>query len=558
MGKIASSVERNLLLIVPAILLIVVLIPANNFLLHLMFPHNGITGCLSGVSIPVSATITKTSGVVNTPVGIAEKLTADDGYVGLSDGSFVFDTAKDRKDRDDKKHAVSAYQHNDTADAAFSWDQAIKHDPSDAEAQIYREDFNILNSGSPYVTLVVGTQLTGDLFQGGRDVLQGAYVTQKEFNHNPQFLCGKSLRLLIANSGSGQQNGTLVAAQIVQAAHADKTIVGVMGWPSSAQSLNALRELTVAHIPMVSPTASSDLFLNILEHTSSPYFFRIAPFDKEQARYGGQYIESTLHAKNAALFEDPNDVYSKSLADDFSDYFVAGGHTILDIERYGRGQADLLANVKTALDHHPEMIYFSGYWDDASHLLVALAQLTAQPAYRQFAQLPVMGGDALYELGHYPESALPGVSRLHFTAFASPDEWHFLCSTGQKDTCAQPIFFTEYTQDFDPAHQYPPRTDGRNFPDADAILGYDATRVLLVAYKNAAIRVQNPTPEDIQQALLGITGKQAFMGVSGQISFDANGNPTNKPVLVFRVDPHSPSMQAVIVNVSQRFTKVVK
>ena len=40
----------------------------------------------------------------------------------------------------------------------------------------------VMNSGNPYVTIVVATMLSGDHVSVGRDDLQGAYVAQKEFN----------------------------------------------------------------------------------------------------------------------------------------------------------------------------------------------------------------------------------------------------------------------------------------------------------------------------------------------------------------------------------------
>ena len=58
---------------------------------------------------------------------------------------------------------------------------------------------------------------------------------------------------------------------------------------------------------------------------------------------------------------------------------------------------------------------------------------TSQP------NLQVMGGDALYELNGYPTSSRVGFSRLHFTAFAYPDEWTYLNQNN-------PTFFTIYTR----------------------------------------------------------------------------------------------------------------
>ena len=94
------------------------------------------------------------------------------------------------------------------------------------------------------------------------------------------------VRLLIANSGNESTYATTVAQQIVQLAQSDKTFAGVMGWPFSSRTLNAVSVLARAHIPMVSQTASSDQLTGI-----SPYFFRVAPTDTAQAEAGVAYVE---------------------------------------------------------------------------------------------------------------------------------------------------------------------------------------------------------------------------------------------------------------------------
>ena len=58
--------------------------------------------------------------------------------------------------------AAAAFAKGDKAGAKSLWNQAVKSDTSDAEALIYLEDQRVLDSGSPYITLVVGTMLTGN------------------------------------------------------------------------------------------------------------------------------------------------------------------------------------------------------------------------------------------------------------------------------------------------------------------------------------------------------------------------------------------------------------
>jgi len=254
----------------------------------------------------------------------------------------------------------------------------------------------------------------------------------------------------------------------------------------------------------------------------------VAPSNLRQGIAGARYAEQTLHAKNVALFLDPADAYSNSLAADFKQRFTADGNTIVATETYTVGKPDTLpARLQDALSHNPDLIYFSGYSSDVSTLLINL------PTNGQFANLHVLGGDALYELGGYSTAARAGFSRLRFTAFAYPDEWDVLGLSAQK-----PVFFTEYPGTFDPAGKHTGSPYGYTRADNYVILSYDAMLALLNGSKIALAGKTSFTPKDLQHALLQLTGTHAIQGVSGQLAFGSDGNPINKVVVVLYVDPN--------------------
>jgi len=174
------------------------------------------------------------------------------------------------------------------------------------------------------------------------------------------------------------------------------------------------------------------------------------------------------------------------------------------------------------LNKSPDLIYFSGYASDVSTLLS-----NSLPG-----DLPVLGGDALYELGGYSSSAhASGFTHLHFTAFAYPDEWNVLGYT------PQPQFFSEYPAAFDPNALHQGSPYGFTRPDNAAILSYDAT-VAILSGCNIALSSgkQSVTPGDLAQALKSLNGKNVIQGVSGQIAFGPNGNPINKAIVLLNVD----------------------
>ena len=459
-------------------------------------------------------------GFTSTPMGIGIIDKPNNEQIGLSDGAYVFDIGTDRVDGPLKVQAAAKFAQGDRVGAMSLWKQAIRSDTSDAEALIYLEDQRILASGSPYITLVVATTLTGSQnnISTGRDDLQGAYVAQKEYNKNLKLSGGRQVRLLIANAGSNSDYVTEVAGQIVQAAKQDATIIGVMGWSFSAYAQTAIPILASVHIPIVSSAASADSLSGI-----SPYFFRVVPSNQSQAIAGAKYAEQELHAKRVALFVDPNNSYTKSLAVDFKQQFVNDGNQIVDAEAYTVGdKAALPALLQSALNSNPDLIYFAGYADDLAVLLVNFP--TSQP------NLQVLGGDGLYEPSAYPSSAKPGFSRLHFTAFTYPDEWNILGKS-------EPLFFSEYRSDFNPAgadHSANPY--GFTRADDSAVLSYDAMYALLQGCQNVLDAKNTLTADSLQHGLAQITGAKAIQGVSGQISFGHNGDPIDKAIVILYVD----------------------
>lgn len=506
-----SPMMRNMILLVVVVLLIALVL----FALPHLFQGGGAYPIGQGGN-----TSAGTGSLAGKPIGVAQ---VGNVLIGVSDGSYAFDT--NRADGSLKQQAAAKFLSGDTAGAAALLNQAVGQDSSDAEALIYQENLKVANF--PHITAVVGTMPSGDssILGVGRDDLQGAYVAQQEFNSSG---ANVKLRLLIASTGNSTSNVTTVAQQIVKLAQTDKTFVGVMGWPYSALAYTAVSIFTKAQIPMVSETASSDQLSG-----ASPYFFHVAPANKAQASAGAQYAINTLQAKNVAVFADNSNIYSQSLASDFANQYQTPGGSTFTVN-YTVGNANSVQSaVQQALQKNPDLIYFAGYASDVSTLLTALGQDNAP------ANLSVLGGDALYELSGYQPSSRANFSRLHFTAFSYPDEWDIQGLTSQK-----PAFFNEYGNDFDPNHQHQGSPYGFTRPDSDVMLSYDATEALIKASASALGNGTTTTPVAVNTAL----SKTAFQGVSGWITFDQNGDPVNKAVVILKVDPQGHIQMEQVVN----------
>ncbi|HEY4389008.1 MAG TPA: ABC transporter substrate-binding protein [Ktedonobacteraceae bacterium] len=450
------------------------------------------------VSPPSKSSTSRTTALqVNTtttapPIGIS------------STGDKVFDTS--RKDVDLKLAAATYVAHGDFTQARQQWQQALLVDSDDAEVLIYLENQQVSDEvkAAPnrfeYRTLVVFTTLAQDHLGGGRDILQGAYVAQKEYNDQVRQTGGTLLRLLIAVTNKDQASIRNVTLQVVKAANTDSSILGVMGLPTSNIALVAEPLLSAAHLPMVSPTASSvDL------SGQSPYFFRVAPPDTVQGQVGAEYARDQLHAKTVAVFVNDSDSYSRSLAQAFESNFSDPQHTVIQLY-YQQGQPETIeAGFRRAeqLSKKPDLIYFAGFVNDASVLLQLLPACSNPNSC-----LKVMGGDALYVQRDYSLDAYKSYSRLIFTAFAFSDAWE------KQGAGQEPLFFQEYAHTFDPSGQYQPGKYGFNRADADAILSYDAMQAFLHGITQLSSQDEHLTPGTLLKSLQQIDASHAFQGVS--------------------------------------------
>jgi ABC-type branched-subunit amino acid transport system substrate-binding protein len=437
---------------------------------------------------------------------------------GLSYGKVAFDIH--RTDGELKLQAARKLKDGDTNGAISLWNQAVSVDRSDAEAHIYLENTRVLLSRQPHMTLATATLFTKGVTGLGRDDLQGAYIAQKEYNEQAQKVGGKQLLLLVAVASDDPVSVANVAQQIVEEAHHDSTILGVMGWPTSTSALAAVKVLANAHIPLVSESATSDALTGI-----SPYFFRMGT-DTQQATFGAKYALKIMKVKRVAVFEDPANAYSKSLADAFTNTFTAEEqHTVVK-QFYTVKQSDSLKGpiqdvIQEIKNQQVDMIYMSGYAADTSTLLAALPQCESSTPCVQ-----VMGGDALNTQGDYTTHM--NISRVHFTAFAYAKLW-------EEEGKLEPAFFKEYQAAF--SGRGLKATADTIVPDSDTILAFDALNVLLQGCEQLqGGDKQDFTPENLKDQLTKIT----LSGVSGSIHFDkSNGNAVDKAVVMLHIkDAH--------------------
>lgn len=463
--------------------------------------------------------------------------------IGVSDGRLVFDTYTGRNDVNLKKEAAQAIQRNDLSSAVNFLTRAVSADPTDGEAQIYNEDLHILQSGTPYVTIVLGLAVDSSVFDFllGRTEMQGAFLAQREINTGGLLPHGLHLRLLIDNSGANAADvataAQFIANRVARAGNPDH-IIAVVGWPFSSQSINARDIIASVHLPLVSETASS-----VRLSGSSPYFFRVNPPDNLQGNTLGKFAAQQLQAKNILVMRDRTDPYSVSLVDAFTSSVKALNANAINrsADNFTEGTTTVAQYSHIVLDAmaaNVDTIFLAGLDVDAVRLAHAVGQeLRVRPGNVFLTKLRILCGDAvdtnlLLGQGSGPDATIAStfpqdMRRLTFTAFGHPDEWTFLGYPKNQ----QPLFFANWVSTYQSSTV---AEDNAPPPGNDAILTHDAVAVLA----KAATYVQGPLMgQALRDALasLGRGGIPAYQGVSGRILFDPQGNPVDKAIVVLHV-----------------------
>jgi serine/threonine protein kinase len=399
-------------------------------------------------------------------------------------------------------------------------------------------------SGKPYRTVVFfgvmtsstsGTANPASLFQ-----LQGILRAQQQQNKkSSQYM----IRVLLANAADEFDAGPTVAGQIVQRAHADHTIVAVLGiGQSRTYALSAIKTLATADLPVIGTSVTGDLM-------SYPGFFRISPSDARQAQLGAAFAKDVLKAHRVLVLANENnyiagpnqDLYSDDLAAQFESYFKDSSHQIIDECDYGEqapvtihcdddkadeGRSLSISQLRDLIcQEKPDLIFFAGRANTLPYLFTTPGGTCHQ--------LPAVLGSS--DVPKYLESSdlqkvIPEYkSKLYYLSFAPAKETG--CATHLKpyQTDAMCAFLSYYRGAYPNGSTDPDDDAGLNFDSSDAMLGYDALQTIIQAVKVS----RNPGIDGA-----GILGelnsdRVSFDGATGLISFSSdNAAPLYHPVYV--------------------------
>ena len=264
-------------------------------------------------------------------------------------------------------------------------------------------------------------------------------------------------------------------------------VVAVVGPVTSGPATAVAQANVDTRIPIVTPTATAYGVT-----TPGDFIFRACFLDAQQAIAMANFAMDSLGAQTAAVLYDVAMDYSTGLAENFRAHFESRGGTIVAWESYTGGDVDFRPQLTSIRDAAPDVLFFPDYFSVVALMAAQVAELGLDAT--------LLGGDGwegVFTVLDDPNLLNGAFYSAHFSA--------------DDPSPVVQDFIRNYTEQFGEP------------PNSFAALGYDAGRIIVQAIEEAG----STDNEAIIRALAALN----FSGVTGNISFDAGGNPI-KSVIV--------------------------
>ena len=331
------------------------------------------------------------------------------------------------------------------------------------------------------VKIGVAGPMTGDQSKMGMDFRNGVTLAVEEWNAKGGVL-GKKIELVIGDDQHDPKQAVSVANKLV-----NEGVIGVIGHFNSSCSIPASDIYNRAGIPMISPGSTNPKL------TDNGYkgVFRVCGRDDQQGRVGAEFAKNQLKLKRVAVIHDKT-TYGQGLADEFKKA-LGGGVEVVFYGGVVQGDKDFKSVLTSLRETNPELVFFGGIYPEAG-LLVRQARELGIKA-------PFMSGDGTIDPKFIEITGAEAAEGTYLTF--SPDPHHIPTA---KD------FIKNYTSKFGEIGPY-------------SIYAYDAGNILLTAIKEANALDAKSVIDKLHSL--------EFTGAAGKIRFDAKGDVTSAPYVVW-------------------------
>jgi branched-chain amino acid transport system substrate-binding protein len=370
------------------------------------------------------------------------------------------------------------------------------------------------------VKIGVDLPLSGGEVVNGQPTLNGIKLAIKQWNDASMghaYTVGDNVQDDALNGVHDPQTGANNAAVLV----ADPEVVGMVG-PFNSNVARAIIPVTnEAGLAQCSPANTG---VDLTKEGSEQYryqgqdernYFRVATPDDVQGPAGAGYAYNDLGAR-AALVIDDTEAFGAGVANTFSEEFTDLGGTIVAREGNDFDVNQSFTAILTANQGNFDVVYFGGVQTTGG------GQLRRDMGAAGMLDIPMVGPDGITDLGTAADVG-------SFVNLAGVENSGNVYGTVAGANALE----LDIAADFNAAYQ----AEYSEAPGAYSALAYACTQVLLQAVDAnigsaadlAALR------EAVRASIIG--QDTPWHTVLGDISFDANGDSSQKWISFYRTDP---------------------
>ncbi|MEK7774440.1 MAG: ABC transporter substrate-binding protein [Candidatus Zixiibacteriota bacterium] len=342
------------------------------------------------------------------------------------------------------------------------------------------------SSGESSNEILIGeySSLTGTTATYGQSSTRASQIAIDEVNAAGGVL-GKKVKLLLEDTQSKPEEAALAATKLLTR---DK-VVALIGEIASSRSLAAAPIAQTNKIPMVSPGSTNPEVTR-----KGDYIFRVCYIDPFQGEVLAKFAFNSLKVTKVAILKDVKNDYSIGLADFFTQTFTGLGGQIVVEQAYSEGDTDFRAQLTAIKSTNPEVIFVPGYYTEAALIIKQARELNMNMVF--------IGGDG-WDSAKLLEIGGESMNGCYFTNHYAADDTSSIVQE----------FVKKYVARYNET------------PDAMAVLGYDATNIVIDAIRRAG-STEGPKIRD------ALASTVDYQGVSGKITIDADRNARKSVVII--------------------------
>ena len=330
--------------------------------------------------------------------------------------------------------------------------------------------------------------MTGDTATFGTSADEGIRLAMDEINAAGGVL-GKQVNVITEDDRSVGSEARSAASKLITR---DK-VVALLGEIASSRSIQAAPVAQDKKVPMLTPGSTNPKVTEL-----GDYIFRACFIDSFQGEAMARFGLENLGKRRAAFLYAANSDYSVGLKDYVKQAVQqVGGQVVAEESYQEKTDKDFRAQLTKIKAANPDVLFVPGYYTEAG--------LIARQARELGLDVPMIGGDG-WDSPVLVEAGGKAIEGGYFTNHYSPDE----------DRPEVRQFVEAYKKKY----------NGK-VPDAMAVLGYDAMKMLADAIKRAG----STDGKAIRDAL---AATKDFPGVAGKITINEQRN-ADKPIVVVQV-----------------------